>query len=102
MGIRKELNRVGSVMRRHNTADGGSGSASSRPVESVIKSAANAGTWRRKKGKIIRDAHCKASEKNSPGTKMTEKDGDAGIGRPFNVEVCTWIFCTKNMLNTSQ
>lgn len=88
MGISKGLHRVGSVMRRNNTADGSSRSASSTPLKNVMKSAPDTGTWRRKKGKI-KDEHCRVGEKNSPATRIMEKDGDAGIGRPFNIEVCT-------------
>ncbi|OWZ58440.1 hypothetical protein C368_00603 [Cryptococcus neoformans 125.91] len=50
-----------------------------------MKSAPDTGTWRRKKGKI-KDEHCRVGEKNSPATRIMEKNGDAGIGRPFNIE----------------
>ncbi|OWZ45252.1 hypothetical protein C351_02440 [Cryptococcus neoformans c8] len=54
MGISKGLHRVGSVMRRNNTADGRSGSASSTPLKNVMKSAPDTGTGegRRVKSKM--------------------------------------------------
>nr|XP_019047593.1 hypothetical protein I302_04209 [Kwoniella bestiolae CBS 10118]OCF26523.1 hypothetical protein I302_04209 [Kwoniella bestiolae CBS 10118] len=80
MGIGKGLNRVGSVMRRSSENNENTSSSSSSSTSPNKKSGS---TWRKGRRRKTNDWQDGWEKVNRAGGEADE--GDAGIGRPFNV-----------------